>query len=110
MLITQAYVYGYYISKDESNIIYPIFAVLICAAFDIVGSVLLNRMDIFVIYYSSYIIYYVSIAIQLLINLLVYNKVIFLEIPVSDLELLDEGIYDITNKSEKIQKMEDKYL
>lgn len=110
LIITQLYTYGYYITKEEDNIIYPIFTVLICAMLDITLSFLLNRIDLFVIYFKNYIIYYISIGVQLLINLLVFNKVMFLEIPVEDLELLDEGIYDITNKSDKIQKMEDKYL
>lgn len=108
MCISQAYVYGYYFKNSQETVLYPFIAVLLCGFCDILFSFLLGRLDIFIPYILNLFKFYLTATVCTAINILVYNKVEFLELPVDELYKIENGTYE--TKTVKEKQLQDKYI
>lgn len=108
LLVSQSYVYGYYIKNSSETVLYPFFAILLSAFVDLLFSYLLSRLDLFIPYYKNLFIYYISLILCSAFNLIVYSRVEFIEINTAELYKIENGTYEV--KTEKEKRLENKYI
>ena len=109
VIISQMYTYGYFIVNTQDNQIIPLICVLMCGFIDILFSFLLSRMNLYIPYYKSLFIFYGGYSLLCFVNILVYNKVEYIEIPMKELYKIENDEFETTG-NDLIKNLEDKYI